>query len=65
MSNPEKIIHFVPELGHEQADVLSLCGQTISCVVEVVPRNPRRNHRVSDAQTVRPQMPIMRQATDS
>jgi PHP family Zn ribbon phosphoesterase len=30
MSNPEKIIHFVPELGHEQVDVLSLCGQTIS-----------------------------------
>ncbi|MBD0388605.1 MAG: hypothetical protein ICV54_19405, partial [Nostoc sp. C3-bin3] len=31
MSNPEKIIHFVPELGHEQADVLSLCGQKINC----------------------------------
>ncbi|WP_414514747.1 hypothetical protein [Nostoc sp. PCC 9305] len=31
MSNSEKIIHFVPELGHDLAHVLSLCGQTISC----------------------------------
>ncbi|MBC1221675.1 hypothetical protein [Nostoc sp. UCD120] len=31
MSNSEKIIHFVPELGHEQAHVLSLCDQIISC----------------------------------
>ena len=31
MFNSEKIIHFVPELGHDLAHVLSLCGQTISC----------------------------------